>query len=96
MDPSFVDNQIWHGISTMLRLLWVYVLLIIGFAFNFLLAHAVIPSLASAGQLPERFVKLRRFFYLAAFGALGLAAVVFFLTVLNLDVLSKVWDRWGI
>ena len=80
----------------MLRFLWVYVLLIIAFAFNFLFAHAVIPSLASTGQLPPRVTKLRPLLYMAAFGALGLAAVFMVLTVLQLDILSKVLDRWWI
>ncbi len=96
MDPSFVSNDIWHGISTMLRFLWVYIVFIIGAAFNFLLAHAIIPSLADSGQLPARIAKLRPLFYLGALGSLILALVFIVLTAVNADVLGRVWPRWWI
>jgi len=96
MDPAYLTTDIWHDISTALRFLWLYVFLILGFITNFLIAHAVIPSLASSHQLSPKLVKLRALVYLAAFGALGLAVSVFVVMLLNIDVLGRVWPRWWI
>ncbi|MBI4202980.1 MAG: hypothetical protein HY532_07715 [Chloroflexi bacterium] len=94
MDPTYITTEIWQDISTALRLLWLYVFLILGFATNFLIAHALIPSLASTRQIPDKLVKLRALVYLMAFGALGLAILIFVGFLLNLDVLGRVWPRW--
>ena len=96
MDPAFVTNEIWHDISGMLRFLWLYVFFIIGFAFNLLIAHAIIPSLVGSGQIPERIAKLRPVFYLASAGILvfALAALVIFLV--QVDVVADVLNRWWI
>ena len=96
MDPAFVTTGIWHDLSIMLRSLWVYVFFIIGFAFNFLLAHAVIPSLVYSGQLPPRFARLWPLFYLSALGSLALALVFIVLTIVKADVVHRVWDRFWI
>ncbi len=96
MDPPFVTNELWHDISTMLRFLWVYLLLIIGFAFNFLLAHAIFPSLVASGHLPARIARLRPLFYLGAFGILAMALVFLVLTMLQADVVGRLWERWWI
>jgi hypothetical protein len=93
MDPVFIDNDIWHKISTMLRFLWVYMAVIIGFAFNFLVAHAFIPSLAGSGQLPLGIAKLRPVFYMAAAGFLVVAITFFALTVSRVDVITDIWNR---
>ena len=93
MDPSFVSNPIWHDLSTMLRFLWVYVFFIIGAAFNFLVAHAVLPSLANSGQIPAKIARLRVMFYLSALGSLALALAFLILTFVNTGVLAQVWGR---
>ena len=96
MDPAFVDNQMWHDLSTMLRFLWVYMLFIIGFAMNFLTAHAIIPSLVASGQLPLRIARLRPLFYLGALSILVMAVGLFVLTALEADVVARIWERWWI
>lgn len=96
MDPAYVTNEIWHGLSVMLRFLWLYLFFIIGVAFNFLIAHAVIPSLVDSGQLPPRIARLRPLFYLGALGLLVLALAFFVLTVINVDVIEEAWGRWWI
>ena len=93
MDPAFVTNEIWHDISGMLRFLWVYVLFIIGFAFNLLVAHAIIPSLVGTGQIPVKIAKLRRVFYLASAGLLVLALAALVTSMLQVDVVLGVFDR---
>ena len=96
MDPAFVTNEIWHDISGMLRILWVYVFFIIGFALNLLIAHAIIPSLAGSGQIPERIAKLRPVFYLASAGALVFALASLVLFLVQVDVVADVFNRWWI
>ena len=96
MDPAYFTTDIWHDISTGLRFLWLYVLLILGFVTNFLIAHAVIPSLASSGQIPAKLVKLRALIYVMAFGILALAVVIFIVTAFNLGAVHRVWPRWWI
>ncbi len=96
MDPSFVSNDIWHDLSTMLRFLWVYIFFIIGAAFNFLLAHAVLPSLVNTGQLPARIARLRPLFYMGALGSFVLALVFIILTAVSADVIDRVLPRWWI
>lgn len=96
MDPAFVDNSIWHDVSTMLRLLWVYVLIIIGAAFTFLTAHAIIPSLAGSGLLSPRIVRLRPLLYIGALGIFLMAMVAVVLIVLQADVTQRVLPTWWI
>ena len=96
MDPVYVDNDLWHDLSTMLRFLWLYFLIINGFVVSFLIAHAIIPSLVDSGQLPPRLARLRPLFYLNALGILVTALVVFLLLVINIDVIGRIWGRWWI
>ena len=96
MDPAFVDNEIWHGISGMLRFLWVYVFFVSGAAFNFLIAHAIIPSLAGSGQIPERAAKLRKFFYLSAGGIMVIAVAALVISMAQVGVVGDVFNRWWI
>jgi len=96
MDPAFVSNQIWHDISILLRLFWVYVFLIVGFVVNLLIAHAIIPSLAASGQLPGQISRLRPLFYLGALSILVVALAFFVLAMREIGVLGQVLDRWWI
>ena len=96
MDPSYVSSDIWHDLSTMLRLFWVYLFVIIGFASNFLVAHAIIPSLVDSGQLPVRIARLRPLFYLGAFSILAVAVVVAVLAIMSADVAGRIFGRWWI
>ena len=96
MDPAFVTNEIWHNISGMLRFLWVYVFFIIGFALNLLIAHAIIPSLVGSGQIPERIANLRPVFYLASGGALVFALAALVISMLQVGIVTDVFNRWWI
>lgn len=96
MDPAFVDNSIWHDISTMLRFLWVYVLVIIIAAFTFLTAHAIIPSLAGSGLLPTRIARLRPLLYIGSVGVFLIAAGIAMLILLQSDVSQRVLTKWWI
>lgn len=93
MDPAYFTTDIWHNISTALRLIWLYVFFILGFVTNFLIAHAVIPSLASTHQVSPKIVRLRALVYIFAFSILGVAILTFIAMLLQLDVLTRVWPR---
>lgn len=94
MDPSYLTTDIWHGLSVALRFMWLYVFLILGFVTNFLIAHAVIPSLASSHQVSSKVVRLRAMIYIFAFSILALAIAAFLGMLFNLHVVGKVWPRW--
>ena len=94
MDPAFVDNELWHGISVMLRFLWAYTLFALTFAALFLTAHAIIPSLVTTGHLPAQVARLRPLIYAAAGGALVIAVLLLALTLANANVVGKIWDRY--
>jgi hypothetical protein len=96
MDPSYIDNRIWHDLSTLVRLVGVYFIIINGFVVNFLIAHAIIPSLADSRQLSHKLVRLRPLFYLNALGILATALVVLFLVIINASVIGEIFDRWWI
>ena len=96
MDPEFITSADWREIGNLLHFYWYVLLFAIGFGFNFLMAHAIIPSLIGTGHLPESVGKSRRLFYGGAMVSLGL--VLFFLLriVQEAHVLKSVWERWWI
>ena len=96
MDPEFITSADWREIGNLLHFYWFILLFAIGFGFNFLMAHAIIPSLIGTGHLPEGVSKSRRFFYTGALVSLGL--VLFFLLRIAQEahILRSVWDRWWI
>lgn len=96
MDPEFISREHWADISTVLRFLWLYWLFIIGFATNMLLAHALIPSLITSGQLPASVGRVRPLLYLGALGILAIAVLFFVLTAVNAGVIGRLWERWWI
>ena len=96
MDPEFITTDDWQGISVMLRFLWAYWFIIIGFGSTLLLAHAIIPSLVSTRQLPLVFERFRPLLYMGALGILGLALALLVLASVNAYVIGDFWKRWWI
>ena len=96
MEPSYLSTDIWHDLSTLLRLMWVFIFLVVGVAGNFLIAHAIIPSLAASHQLPRWIVRTRPLFYLQALTALALTMAVAVLAILNADIAQRIFPRWWI
>ena len=96
MDPEFITSADWREIGNLLHFYWFILLFAIAFGFNFLMAHAVIPSLVVTKHLPPSVDKSRRLFYTGALISLGL--VLFFLLriVQEAHILRSVWDRWWI
>ena len=96
MDPGYINNSDWGAIGGFLTFLWVLFFSAVGFGFNFLMAHAIIPSLIGSGHLPSRLDKSRPVFYGGAVLALGL--VVFALTRLveRAGLIENFWPRFWI
>lgn len=96
MDPEYINSDIWRSTGDILTFIWILFFAAVGFGFNFLMAHAIIPSLIGSGHLPARLQKARPLFYGGA--ALALALVVFALnrTFVNAGFIEDFWPRWWI
>ena len=96
MDPEYINSDIWRSTGDILTFIWILFFAAVGFGFNFLMAHAIIPSLIGSGHLPARLQKARALFYGGA--ALALALVVFALnrTFVNAGFIEDFWPRWWI
>ena len=96
MDPQYITSADWRDLGNLLTFFWLILLFAIGFGFNFLMAHAIIPSLISSGHLPERINKARRVFYGGAVVSLSLVAFAVGRAVVEAQFLSDIWNRWWI
>ncbi len=96
-DPSYITHSNWADIGNLLIFIWLGVVVVVGFAGSVLLAHAVIPSLAASGELPDpRLLKLRPLLYGGAGMLLVLAVVLIALLVPQADVLGDIYERWWV
>ena len=94
MDPEYITRTDWNEIGRVLKFLWLFVAFSIGFGANFLLAHAIVPSLVTTGHLPSGVLAVRRFLYMAALGAL--VGVIFAMSnfISGLGLIESFWPRW--
>ncbi len=76
-----------------LQWFWIYFPIVVTFGITLLTAHALIPSLASTGHLPEKTQKLR--IPMTGFAVLLFAAGVVVLVLgINAELdIANVWDR---
>ena len=58
-DPKALTSVEWNNIHMFLQWFWIYFPIVVTFGLTLLVAHAVIPSMVSTGQLPESIQKLR-------------------------------------
>ena len=95
MDPDFITREDWSNIGDFLfGLLFVPGLTIL-FAFNMLIAHALIPSLVASGHIPQDLNKVRPVFYTIALAALaGVVSYVIFISLLAHDSWGGIYSRW--
>ena len=93
-DPKALSSANWNDIHLWLTYFWIYVPLVLTFAFTILTAHALIPSLINTGHIPTSVGRLR--IPLTFFAALVFIAAVFMmvLTINKTLDLAKFWDRW--
>ncbi|MBI2855552.1 MAG: hypothetical protein HYX93_01745 [Chloroflexi bacterium] len=96
MDPEYITSADWREIGNLLTFLWLFLFFAIGFGFNFLMAHAIIPSLIITGHLPERFTRIRRFFYTSAVAALVGVGIVLGRAAVEAHLIEDFWKRWWI
>lgn len=96
MDPGYITTQIWSDLSVVLRFLWLWVLFIVIFAGNMLVAHALIPSLVASEHISPRMNRLRLFFYAGA--AIGLIGAIAMISVAAgwATVIADFYSRWWI
>ncbi|MDI3339647.1 MAG: hypothetical protein QJR03_03865 [Sphaerobacter sp.] len=95
MNVEVTTAEQWTQINSGLIWFWAFPSCIVIFAASLLLAHAMIPSLVSTRQLPQKAMSVRPVFYLIALVALvgaifSLANIVTHLSVLY-DLYQKVW-----
>lgn len=92
-DPSGACN--WCTLGLLAKTLWINVLFALTISFNFIIAHAFIPSFVASGHLPREVGRIRPLFYAVAAGAfLGLILFVasrFELIKVAYDIYAKTW-----
>lgn len=93
MDPQYITSSDWADTGQVLTFIWLLLIFAIGFGFNFLMAHAIIPSLVGSGHLPERFAKTRRVFYVGALLAMSLVIFALVNIASKAQFLKDIWDR---
>ncbi len=97
LDPGRVTTPLWHLIHIVSGSLAAEIGFIVFAAFAFLMAHAIIPSLASTGRVPQAVVRQRPLFYILFIIGLGFAIFLFQQWVRTAhDALAPIWPRWAI
>ena len=96
MDPEYINSDIWRSTGEILTFIWLLFFSAVGFGFNFLMAHAIIPSLVGSGHLPARLSKARPLFYGGAALALGLVVFALNRAAANAGFIEDFWPRWWI
>ena len=96
MDPDFINSGDWRNIGDFLTFIWLLFFAAVGFGFNFLMAHAIIPSLTGSGHLPERVGKARPIFYGGAMLALGVVVFAISNMVMKASIMEDFWPRFWI
>lgn len=97
-DPAYITQFNWADLGDLLVFLWLVVVPMIAFAGCMLLAHAIIPSLAASGDLPDkRILKLRPLLYLTSAMLLTIVLIlVLALLIPEASVLGEIYERWWI
>ena len=97
MDPSVVGAEQWARIAQVLNLLYALAGLAMDGAIAFLLARAIVPSLAASHDLPPGALGYRRVFYPIFAVALLLAVVVAWRALtLVAQLEGTILPRWAI
>jgi len=94
MDPGFITSADWQAVANLLHFFWFILICAIGTGFNFLLAHAIIPSLVGTGHIPQRVDNSRRFFYAGALGSFSLMLFCLFRALSEVRILGEFWGRF--
>ena len=93
-DPKSLSSANWNDIHLWLTYFWIYVPLVLTFAFTMLTAHALIPSLINTGHIPSSAGRLRIPLTLFAFLVFAAAVFMMVLTINKTLDMDRFWDRW--
>ncbi|MYD37147.1 MAG: hypothetical protein F4X20_09155 [Dehalococcoidia bacterium] len=93
IDPQSLTAADWEQIETTLVYLWLLWLSVIGMALSLLVAHAIIPSLATTGHVGPRVERVRPIFYFAAALAAAIAIFAFVGFLTESDVLRTIYTK---
>lgn len=63
VDPQALGTAQWEQVGSALLYLWALLFFMGGVVSNFIIAHAVIPSLVTTRHIASRYQALRLFFY---------------------------------
>lgn len=97
MDPTVMGPEAWNQIWRSLTSLVLFVGLVVNTVMSFLLAHAIIPSLAFTGPLPPAVRTLRLVLYPIFAASLLLALLALGRGLyLAVDVLQRIYPRFAI
>jgi len=93
IDPQSLTSADWDQIQTTLVYLWLLWLSVIAMALSLLVAHAVIPSLATTGHIGPRVERVRPIFYMAAAAAAAIALFAFVGFVTESEVVRTIYTK---
>ncbi len=93
IDPQSLTSADWDQIQTTLVYLWVLWLSVIAMALSLLVAHAVIPSLATTGHIGSGVERVRPIFYVAAAIAAAIAIFAFVGFVTESEVVRTIYTK---
>jgi len=93
IDPQSLTSADWDQIQTTLVYLWVLWLSVIAMALSLLVAHAVIPSLATTGHIGSGVERVRPIFYVAAAIAAAIAIFTFVGFVTESEVVRTIYTK---
>jgi hypothetical protein len=97
MDPRLLGPEQWGQIGRLLPHFGLFVALMVNMAMSFLLAHAILPSLAMTRDLPEGIAELRRILYPISAISMVLAAITLARAiVIMVAVLEYFYPRFAI
>lgn len=93
IDPQSLTSADWDQIQTTLVYLWLLWLSVIAMALSLLVAHAIIPSLATTGHIGPRVERVRPIFYMAAAAAAAIALFAFVGFVTESEVVRTIYTK---
>ncbi|MEK7682264.1 MAG: hypothetical protein AAB369_05485, partial [Chloroflexota bacterium] len=91
IDPRTVTTADWGQLLHITWSLFTIIVFVVPFAFSFLVAHAVIPSLTMTGNLARRARALRPVFYIVGLMFFGLALYTAISTLTNTGVTTSIY-----
>ncbi len=93
IDPQPLTSADWDQVQATLGYLWLLWLAVITMALSLLVAHAIIPSLATTGHIGPQVVRFRPIFYGAAAVAAAIAFFAFYGFLTESEVLRTIYTK---